>query len=113
MSLDSHALWIVTIAVCAALMMGFTLFARSCGSGPAVSLKKLELLRVGMTTDEVTALLGEPREKRPGEKREEFWVYGARWKRNVLVAAFGPDRRLQNFVHGTPTERQKAHGADD
>lgn len=106
MSPDSHVVWIVVASACAVIVVGFTLFARMCSFSPAIKYGKLEQLRVGMSMDEVIALLGEPRERKPGEQRVQTWIYGARWKRHMLVLEFAPDGRLQSFAHGAPTERQ-------
>jgi hypothetical protein len=105
MSLDSNVFWIVTLSVCGVIVLGFTIFARHCSFSPAVSYGKLEQLRVGMNRDDVTALLGAPRDRRAGEDRAETWVYGARWKRHVLVLQFNGES-LQTFVHAMPNEQR-------
>ncbi len=110
---ELNIFWVITLTVSVVSMVGFTLFARSCGYSPAVTFKKLEALQVGMTADQVVALLGQPREKRAGDKNEEFWVYGARWKRHVLVTEFNAERRLQNFVHGVPNPRRSGRLSED
>jgi hypothetical protein len=105
--------WTVALSVSAFIVIGFSWFARWCGYSPAVSYKNLHALHVGMTTAEVTALLGAPREKRAGDDGSEFWVYGARWKRHVLVTEFNGKRELKNFVHGIPNPRRSARLIED
>jgi outer membrane protein assembly factor BamE (lipoprotein component of BamABCDE complex) len=112
MTPDSTLFWVIAASACGILMVGFTLFARMCSFSPAVKYQKLDQLRVGMNMNEVVALLGEPRERKPGEERVQTWYYGARWKRHMLVLEFAPDGRLQSFAHGAPNERHSGQTRD-
>ena len=105
--------WVITIGASIFIVVGFSWFARLCGYSPAVSYKNLDALHVGMTAAQVSALLGAPREKRGGENGSEFWVYGARWKRHVLVTEFDAKRELRNFVHGIPNPRRSSRLTED
>jgi hypothetical protein len=110
---EFNIFWAITIVVSLGIIVGFAFFARWCGYSPAVGHKELDTLHVGMTAEEVAALLGMPREKRGGDNNSEFWVYGARWKRHVLVTEFNGDRRLKNFVHGVPSPRRANRLSED
>jgi hypothetical protein len=106
MNAYSTEIWAAVIGGTIFLVVGFSLFARWCGYSPAVGRNKLEALNVGMSAPDVIALLGRPRQKQPGEKGEEFWIYGAQWKRHVLVVEFNGSGTLREFVHGVPHPRR-------
>ena len=98
-------MWLVALAITIALIGGFSSFARWCISGPAVAQRKINSLRIGMSQDDIRALLGEPRETRPGENEHEFWLFGSRFKRHLLVIEFDANHRMKEFVHGVPHHR--------
>ena len=97
-------LWMAAAGLSFVLIVGFTLFARWCGNSPAVSNSKLEALRVGMSPDEVIALLGQPRQKHAEDKGEELWYYGAQWKRHLLIVEFNEAKTVREYVHGVPRQ---------
>ncbi len=101
----SIEVWLVALAVTISLVGSFTAFARWCAFSPAVQRGKLENLRVGMTTYEVLALLGPPRETRTSENGHREWIYGARMKRHVLLIEFNSHEAVESFAHGVPTRR--------
>ena len=109
MNLYSVEFWVVALLITIVLLAGFGIFARSCALGPAVPRKKLDALCVGMTTDEVAALLGRAREIKRHEKGMQFWRYGSQFKRHVLIAEFDASGKLQRFVHGVPDMRRPGH----
>lgn len=103
----------MALTVTVAILAGFGIFARWCSFSPAVPRRKLQELRVGMTTEEVRALLGRPREERhdgPGPRR---WVYGARVKRHLLIIEFSGKGVLQSFADGVPNVRRAPFSAKD
>jgi hypothetical protein len=61
----------------------------------------------------VRALLGETREKREDDKGHQFWMYGSRLKRHVLVIEFDAARKVIQFVHGVPSEHKPGKLAED
>jgi outer membrane protein assembly factor BamE (lipoprotein component of BamABCDE complex) len=105
-------LWTAALVATIVLIGGFSVFARWCLNSPAVRQDKLEALRVGMSEDEIKALLGEPRTKRHGDKGDECWVYGAQWKRHVLVVEMNRLGIVSQFVHGVP-HLKKTKGAPE
>lgn len=113
MNFYSIEFWVIALVLTVALLAGFGAFARWCSLGPAVPRKKLEILRVGMTTEEVTGLFGEPRETTRGENGAQYWAYGSRLKRHVLAIEFTPQGRLSKFVHGVPDVRQPGKLRED
>lgn len=106
MSVYSIELWTVALVATIFVIGGFSVFARWCLNSPAIRGKKLESLQVGITAAELKALLGEPRMKRPNEKGNDYWVYGARWKRHLLVVEVNPAGIVTEFMHGVPHMRK-------
>ena len=104
-AIHSIEVWLIALAITICLIGGFTFFARWCSFSPAVSRESLEKLRVGMTTYEILALLGPPRETRTSEDGHRQWIYGARMKRNVLLIEFSSHEALESFAHGVPNRR--------
>lgn len=100
-------IWIGAGLATLAVVVGFSIFARWCAHSPAVGRQKLEALQVGMSVDQVRTLLGEPRQKKPGDKGEEFWIYGSQWKRHLLVVEFNGTGKMREYVHGVPHFRKK------
>jgi hypothetical protein len=99
----SPDIWMLALAITVVVLTGFGIFSRWCAFSPAVPREKLDQLRVGMTQDEVTALLGEPRERRMEGPVQE-WSYGLSMKRHVLLLHFGKSGKLLSFVHSAPDE---------
>ena len=106
---SSIELWLVALAITIIVLGGFGAFARWCSFSSAVPRKKLEQLHVGMTVEEVVALLGEPREKKQSDNASQQWLYGARMKRHILILEFASSGRLQTFAHGVPDPRRAAN----
>ncbi|HTD68282.1 MAG TPA: hypothetical protein VK846_17290 [Candidatus Limnocylindria bacterium] len=104
----SIEVWMVALAATVVVLAGFGMFARWCSFSPAVPRRKLERLRVGMTMDEVTALLREPRERKVSSDGAQQWLYGARMKRHLLMIEFNASNVLQSFAHGVPAPRRSA-----
>jgi outer membrane protein assembly factor BamE (lipoprotein component of BamABCDE complex) len=102
MSWFTLEMWLVALAITIVLLGGFSTFARWCILGSAVPKRKLNALQIGMSQQDIRSLLGEPREKRPGEKEHEFWIFGSRFKRYLLVIEFDATGRLKEFVHAIP-----------
>ena len=100
--LQSIEFWLVALIVTICLLGGFGVFARWCSFSPAVRREQMEKLRVGMTTGEVVALIGHPRESTQGVDGIRQWIYGSRMKRHVLIMQFSSSDRLQSFAHGIP-----------
>ena len=94
--MNPHAIefWLIALAITVVLLAGFGVFSRWCSFSPAVKRARLEVLRVGMTMDEVTALLGKARDSRRAEHGGQQWVYGSRLKRHVLFIAFNATGRV-------------------
>jgi outer membrane protein assembly factor BamE (lipoprotein component of BamABCDE complex) len=101
-TLHSREVWIAALGLTFLLLAGFGVFARWCSFSPAVRGDRLGQLRVGMTMDEVRALLGAPRRTKTGESGLRQWIYGAPMKRHVLLIEFSSRDQLQSFGHGVP-----------
>jgi outer membrane protein assembly factor BamE (lipoprotein component of BamABCDE complex) len=101
-SLQSIELWLVALVLTICVVGGFGAFARWCGSSPAVRRDRLDKLRVGMTTAEVVAVIGQPRERRHAANGNCAWVYGSPMKRHALLVEFNPQDRMLSFTHGVP-----------
>jgi hypothetical protein len=104
-NIHSIEVWLVALAITVALLTGFGIFARWCSMSPAIPLKKLELLRVGMTADEVRAMLGDPRQMKTSDAGARTWVYGSMMKRHLLLIEFNEHHKLESFAHGIPRSR--------
>jgi hypothetical protein len=98
--------WLVALIITIFLLGGFGVFARWCGASPAVRRQKLDQLRVGMTPEEVVAVLGEPRQKRRSPEGVRQWLYGAPMKRHVLLIEFSATDHVESFAHGVPNPRR-------
>ena len=107
-ALHSIEVWLVTLVITVAVLAGFGIFARWCTLSPAVPQDRLDKLRVGMTSDEVVALLGEPRDNKVSRDGHRQWFYGARMKRHVLVVQFTTHNTVESFNHGVPNARRSA-----
>jgi outer membrane protein assembly factor BamE (lipoprotein component of BamABCDE complex) len=110
-NIHSIEVWLAALAITVTLLAGFGMFARWCSVSPAVPVKKLELLRVGMTTDEVRAVLGAPRQMRMSDAGARTWVYGSAMKRHLLLIEFNEGGNLASFAHGIPPSRLHPPGA--
>lgn len=99
----SIELWLVALIGTSCVLGGFGLFARWCAFSPAVRRNQLEKLRVGMTSAEVVALVGQPRSTREAPEGSQ-WFYGSRMKRHVLMMQFNHSNKLLSFAHGVPGE---------
>lgn len=97
-NLESRTLWAAVFGGLLLIYGGFLVFSRSCLRSPAVPPERAEQLRVGMTMDEVLALLGRPLREKSVESNAE-WHFGHRLKRHLLVVRFGKDRRVLQFEH--------------
>lgn len=113
-NLQSIEFWLVALLATICVVGGFGVFARWCSFSPAVRRDKLEQLRVGMTTDEVIAVLGQPRDNRwEANKKNQKWTYGAPMKRHVLILEFGAQDKLLSFAHGVPGESRRRNPFPD
>ncbi len=101
-TLQSVEFWLVALIVTICLLGGFGVFARWCAFSPAVRRDQLAKLRLGMTSAEVVALIGQPRENNQGADGVRQWIYGSRMKRHVLIMQFNANDKLQGFAHGVP-----------
>ena len=110
-TIHSIEVWLVALAITVFLLAGFGIFARWCSVSPAVPLDKLESLRVGMTTDEVRAMLGAPRQMKVSDAGAKTWVYGSAMKRHILLIEFSQGGKLDSFAHGVPPSRLARPGA--
>jgi outer membrane protein assembly factor BamE (lipoprotein component of BamABCDE complex) len=108
-ALHSIEVWLVALAITVTVLAGFGMFARWCALSAAVPASKLEKLRVGMTANEVVALLGEPRETKASPNGHRLWFYGARVKRHILLIEFNSRELLESFAHGVPDPRRHGH----
>ena len=102
----SLELWIGSLAITVILLAGFVCFSRWCLFSPAVKQAQINALRVGMTMDEVTAVLGEPRDCKRTDNGTQIRIYGFRMKRHVLFLEFNQEGRLEKFIHGVPDVRR-------
>jgi hypothetical protein len=100
--LQSIEFWLVALMVTICIVGGFGLFARWCTLSPAVRPDQMEKLCAGMTSAEVVAILGQPRETKWTPDRTQTWVYGAPMKRHVLVLEFSAQDRMLGFTHSAP-----------
>jgi outer membrane protein assembly factor BamE (lipoprotein component of BamABCDE complex) len=106
---QSIEFWLVALIVTICLLGGFGVFARWCSFSPAVRRDQLEKLRLGMTTAEIVALIGQPRESKQTAEGARQWIYGSRMKRHVLIMQFSAKDKLQSFAHGVPGEARRAN----
>ena len=100
--IQSIEFWLVALIATICVLGGFGAFARWCSFSPAVRRTQLEKLRLGMTTAEVVAVVGQPRENKQSVDGAKQWIYGSRMKRHVLIMEFSSTDKLQNFAHGVP-----------
>jgi outer membrane protein assembly factor BamE (lipoprotein component of BamABCDE complex) len=107
-TLQSTEFWLAAIFVMIAIATGFGMFARWCAHSPAVRPDQMAKLCVGMTSAEVVAIIGQPRQTKVGEKGMRHWTYGAPMKRHALVIDFGPQDKMLSFTHGVPGQRQQS-----
>jgi len=108
MNLHSIEFWLVALILTICVVGGFGLFARWCTYSPAVRRDQLEKLRAGMTTAEVVAVLGQPRDSRwATDKKNLTWTYGAPMKRHVLILEFNSQDKMLSFAHGVPGEERR------
>jgi len=105
-ALHTVEVWLIALVVTVSLLGAFGAFARWCSLSPAVKQNKLDELRVGMTPEEVTAVLGEPRYTKMSPEGLRQWIYGAPMKRHVLLIEFSSHGRLESFAHGVPHARR-------
>jgi outer membrane protein assembly factor BamE (lipoprotein component of BamABCDE complex) len=105
MAAHSIEVWLVALAITICLIGSFGAFARWCSFSPAVPREALDKLRVGMTTYEVLALLGPPRQTRTAENGHRHWIFGAPMKRHVLLIEFNSHEAVESFAHGVPGRR--------
>jgi outer membrane protein assembly factor BamE (lipoprotein component of BamABCDE complex) len=105
-ALHSIEAWLIALAITVAILAGFGIFSRWCAFSPAVSRRKLDQLRVGMSMDEVRTMLGEPRDATYQGDGSSQWVYGARVKRHMLIIEFSSKASITGFAHGIPDRRR-------
>ena len=105
-AIQTIEVWLIALVITVVVLSGFGMFARWCALGPAVRQKKLDQLRVGMNADEVTALLGPPRQSRLNHDGVRQWLYGATMKRHVLLIEFNTHGRVESFAHGVPQAKR-------
>jgi outer membrane protein assembly factor BamE (lipoprotein component of BamABCDE complex) len=97
-NLESRQFWLLAFSGVLSVYGAFMAFSRWCLNSPAVPEEKLSQLRVGMSQEEVTRLLGRPtRESRRRDRPE--WRYGHRLKHHLLCLHFDKQGRLKNFEH--------------
>ncbi len=93
------------------LVMASLLLPISCCSGPSILFRlnhdtpplsgiPRDVIKVGMTQDEVRAKLGNPHEIKNHDPQQVVWFYwqdavGFEW----FVVIFGPDGRLEHTAH--------------
>ena len=104
-AVHSIEVWLVALAITICLIGSFGVFTRWCSFSPAVRREHLDKLRVGMTTYEVLALLGPPREMRTSADGHRQWLFGVRMKRHVLLIEFNSHETVESFAHGVPGRR--------
>jgi len=102
----SNELWLIVMIATLCVLGGFGLFARWCAFSPAVRRDDLDKLRVGMTSAEVVAIVGQPRDARDGSEGP-VWIYGSTMKRHVLMMQFNKSNKLLSFAHGVPGAGQR------
>lgn len=110
-TIHSVEVWLVALVITIAVLTGFGIFAHWCAASPAVRQRKLDLLQVGMTADEVRAALGPPRQTRTNDAGALTWVYGSPMKRHLLLLEFSEQGKLNGFAHGVPNSRLAPPGA--
>ena len=111
--LHSIEVWLIALAITVTVLAGFGIFARWCAFSSAVSAARLEKLCVGMKMEEVTLLLGPPRETRTPAEGPRQWLYGARMKRHILLIEFDTRGAVESFAHGIPDPRRRAPRGGD
>jgi outer membrane protein assembly factor BamE (lipoprotein component of BamABCDE complex) len=99
--------WLASLVVTIAILAGFGMFARWACLSPAVRRDKLAELRVGMNADEVTALLGKPRDIQATANGAVEWTFGPRVKRHLLIVQFNAQKIVTSFAHGIPAKSRR------
>ena len=94
--------WNMALSFTVLVLIGFWFFARWCGFSPAVPYARLAQLSVGMTAEQVTALLGRPRLSKHMSDGSHQWTYGMKMKRHVLMIDFSPEQKVRGYGHGIP-----------
>jgi hypothetical protein len=110
---QSVELWLVALVFTIIVVGGFGVFARWCSLSPAVRREQLEKLRVGMTSAEVVAIIGQPREFKQMSNGQRQWVYGSPMKRHMLLVEFSAHDRMLSFAHGVPGARRQRNPFPD
>jgi outer membrane protein assembly factor BamE (lipoprotein component of BamABCDE complex) len=112
-ALNSIELWLVALVATVTILTGFGIFSRWCSFSPAVPRRKLALLSVGMTMEQVRELLGRAREESHQNNGVTQWTYGARAKRHMLIVEFNANSAVIGFAHGVPEARRSRFSAKD
>jgi outer membrane protein assembly factor BamE (lipoprotein component of BamABCDE complex) len=112
-ALNSIELWLVALVATVTILTGFGMFSRWCTFSPAVPRRKLAQLTVGMTMEQVRALLGRPREESHQNNGVTQWTYGARAKRHLLIIEFNAGSTVIGFAHGVPDAGRSRFSAKD
>ncbi len=112
MNLHSIDLWLVALLLTVALWTAFGMFSRWCAFSPAVPQERMEKLTVGMSLDDVTSLLGQPRATHRGGEGMVSMIYGSRLKRQMLIVEFNRAGRVEQFAHGIP-DKHRADFSDN
>lgn len=105
--------WLIALVLTIIVVGGFGVFARWCSMSPAVRREQLEKLRVGMTSAEVVAIIGQPRETREDRAGQRQWVYGSPMKRHALLVEFSAHDKMIGFTHGVPRTRPQRNPFPD
>ena len=108
MNIQSIEFWLVALILTIVVVGGFGLFVRWCTYSPAVRGDQLDKMRVGMTTAEVVAVLGQPRLSQWAKGKQNLtWIYGLPMKRHALVLEFNAQDKMVSFAHGVPGEERR------
>lgn len=68
-------------------------------SSPAVPEQKMKQLQIGMRTQQVKKLLGDPMTVKMKSDGTSTWLYGSPLKWYSLSVSFSPDGKVVDFVH--------------
>lgn len=90
----------LTFAFVLLIAFGLICFAAWACNSPAVPLGDLNRIQVGMTKDQVQAILGKPDEEYAAHNTPgSHWMYKNLWKWYALRIDFTEDDKVIRYVH--------------
>lgn len=94
----SPRFWAVVVGVPTAALSIAVALGVWCLCAPAIPHSKMKQMHSGMSTAEVTSLLGAPGGRDPGSDGSQTWRY-TRMTWAIFTVDFGPDGKVVGFDH--------------